>query len=228
MIFEDFEKIFHRAAERKGGKRELEMILSIPRTDTELRAIPDHRWLSAFTKKVFQSGMNWQVVRNKWPGFEEVFWAFDIEKMCLIPPEMWEEKARNPDIIRHLGKVMTIADNAQMIKRAEREFGSFSNMVADWPSDDIIGLWRYLKTKGKRLGGNTGPYTLRLLGKDTFILSSDVESYLRAYKIIDGGKDTQKSLKAAQQAFTYWQQQCGRPLCQISQVIAFSSGDNRV
>jgi len=39
-----------------------------------------------------------------------------------------------------------------------------------------------LKKHGQRLGGNTGPYALRLLGKDTFILSSDVEGYLRAKK----------------------------------------------
>ncbi|HAG41377.1 MAG TPA: 3-methyladenine DNA glycosylase, partial [Pseudoalteromonas sp.] len=40
--------------------------------------------------------------------------------------------------------------------------------VANWPGDDTIGLWAYLKKHGARLGGNTGPYALRALGKDTF------------------------------------------------------------
>ena len=66
------------------------------------------------------------------------------------------------------------------------------------------------------------------MGVDTFILSSDVEAYLRSYKIIEGGRDTKKSLQACNQAFAHWQQESGRSLTHISQVIAFSSGDNRV
>lgn len=226
MTREKFDQIYARAAERKGGSQSLEAMLANPLPADALAQVGDDRWLSALSQKVFQSGMSWQVVRNKWPNFEEVFFGFDIEKMLLIPNEMWERKAADPAIIRHLGKVMTIQANAQMIHGAAREFGSFSEMVADWPSNDIVGLWRYLKKHGQRLGGNTGPYTLRIMGKDTFILSRDVEAYLRHTGIIDGGRDTQKSLAAAQAAFNVWQRESGRPLCQISQVIAFSVGDN--
>ncbi|PSW01661.1 DNA-3-methyladenine glycosylase I [Photobacterium lipolyticum] len=228
MVREKFTQIYARAAERKGGEAELESLLATPLSPQELNTISDARWLAAFTQKVFQCGMSWRVVRSKWQNFEEVFFGFDIEKMLLIPNDMWERKATDPAIIRHLGKVMTIAENAQMIHEAALAHGSFSAMVADWPQEDIIGLWRYLKRNGKRLGGNTGPYTLRVMGKDTFILSHDVEAYLRNTGIIDGGRDTQKSLLASQAAFNDWQQETGRPLCQISQIIAFSSGDNRM
>lgn len=225
---EKFEQIYTRAADRKGGEAALESLLSTPLSAEVLATIGDDRWLAAFTQKVFQSGMSWKVVRSKWDGFESVFFGFDIEKLLLVPNEMWERKATDPAIIRHLGKVMTIPDNAYMIHRAAKAHGSFAAMVAAWPSEDMIGLWRYLKSKGKRLGGNTGPYTLRVMGKDTFILSQDVEAYLRSTGIIDGGRDTQRSLAAAQAAFNDWQQESGRPLCQISQIIAFSGGDNRI
>lgn len=227
MALEKFSDIYLRAATRKGSNSDLEQRLAYPKRQQELCEITDDRWLATFSQTIFQSGMNWQVVRNKWPGFEEVFWGFDIEKMCLTPPEMWEEKATNPAIIRHLGKVMTIPHNAQMIQRIAKQHGSFSRFIAEWPEDDIIGLWAYLKKHGSRLGGNTGPYSLRLMEKDTFILSGDVEAYLRAHKIIDGGRDTRKSLNAAQAAFNHWKEESGRPLCQISQIIAFSVGDNR-
>ncbi|UIP28470.1 DNA-3-methyladenine glycosylase I [Photobacterium sp. TLY01] len=225
---EKFEQIYTRAADRKGGEAALESLLSTPLSAEVLATIGDDRWLAAFTQKVFQSGMSWKVVRSKWDGFESVFFGFDIEKLLLVPNEMWERKATDPAIIRHLGKVMTIPDNAYMIHSAAKTHGSFAAMVAAWPSEDIIGLWRYLKSKGKRLGGNTGPYTLRVMGKDTFILSQDVEAYLRSTGIIDGGRDTQRSLAGAQAAFNDWQQESGRPLCQISQIIAFSGGDNRI
>lgn len=228
MAREKFTQIYARAAQRKGGEAALESMLATPLSPQDLRSIGDDRWLAAFTQKVFQSGMSWKVVRSKWPNFEQVFFGFDIEKMLLMPTEMWERKATDPAIIRHLGKVMTIPENAQMIHEAALEHGSFAAMVADWPAQDITGLWRYLKKHGKRLGGNTGPYTLRVMGKDTFILSRDVEAYLRNTGVIDGGRDSLKSLQAAQQAFSDWQQESGRPLCQISQIIAFSHGDNRI
>lgn len=228
MAREKFAQIYARAAERKGGDAALESLLTTPLTNEQLKQISDDRWLSAFSQKVFQSGMSWKVVRSKWPNFEEVFFGFDIEKMLLMPTDMWERKATDPAIIRHLGKIMTIPANAHMIHDAATEHGSFAAMVADWPASDIVSLWQYLKKHGQRLGGNTGPYTLRIMGKDTFIISQDVEAYLRQTGVIDGGRDTRKSLTAAQEAFTAWQQESGRPLCQISQVIAFSSGDNRV
>ncbi|MDF2154648.1 DNA-3-methyladenine glycosylase I [Vibrio sp. CAU 1672] len=228
MTIEKFDAIYQRAAKRKGGEDQLEARLSRPLSQAELLAIPDERWLAAFTMKVFQSGISWQVVRNKWPNFEDVFFGFNLEPLLMLSDEQWEQKATDKRIIRHLTKVMSIPANARMIHDAALQHSSFSNMVANWPADDITGLWRYLKKHGKRLGGNTGPYTLRQMGVDTFILSSDVEAYLRNSQIITGGKESKKSLDAATQAFLQWRQESGRSFTQISQVIAFSTGDNRI
>ncbi|MDW2111356.1 DNA-3-methyladenine glycosylase I, partial [Vibrio sp. 2089] len=137
-------------------------------------------------------------------------------------------KATDERIIRHLTKVMSIPANARMIHEASIQHGSFGKMVADWPQEKITELWAYLKKHGSRLGGNTGPYTLRQMGADTFILSNDVEAYLRNCKIIEGGKDTKTSHDAATQAFMQWQKESGRSLTEISQIIAFSTGDNRL
>ncbi|MGB0893783.1 MAG: DNA-3-methyladenine glycosylase I [Parashewanella sp.] len=228
MTQEHFDRIYQRAAQRKGGESSLEAMLSQPLSREALLAITDAQWLAIFTMKVFQCGISWKVVVNKWAGFEEVFFNFDPELLLMLSDEQWEEKARNPKIIRHLTKVMTIPENAAMIMEVRYQHGSFSNMIANWPSDNITGLWQYLKKHGKRLGGNTGAYALRQAGVDTFILSSDVESYLRNTKIIDSGKNTTKALSAANTAFNKWQQQSGRTLTELSQIIAFSCGDNRV
>ena len=104
----------------------------------------------------------------------------------------------------------------------------FNQLIAEWPSNDIIGLWAWLKKHGARLGGNTGPYALRAMGKDTFLLSRDIEAYLRANEIIDGGLQSKKSLNAAQAFFNDMQKQSGLSLQEISQTIAYSIGDNRV
>lgn len=225
---EKFNDIYQRAVERKGSTQMLQQLLAKPASKQQLVALSDDDWLEEFTRKVFQSGFYWSVINSKWAGFREVFWQFSVEKLLMMPPDMLEQKASDERIVRNYKKVKTIPENAFMIHEVTQQHGSFSQFIADWPSEDIIGLWAYLKKHGARLGGNTGPYTLRALGKDTFLLSRDVESYLRAHKIIDGGLQTKKSLTAAQAFFNELQQQSGLSMQELSLIIAYSVGDNRV
>lgn len=225
---ESFDRIYQRASERKGGNTALEALLGQTASAEQIAALPDNLLLAEFTKKVFQSGFVWRVVRQKWPGFCEVFFDFDIEKILLMSDEMLESKAGDQRIIRNAAKVFTIRDNAIMIADISSEHGGFGRFIANWPGHDIIGLWAYLKKHGARLGGNTGPYALRAIGKDTFILSADVEAYLRATNVFDGGINSKRSLSQIQQQFNLWQQQSGRTLQHISQIIALSVGENIV
>ncbi|OUR85138.1 3-methyladenine DNA glycosylase [Colwellia psychrerythraea] len=239
MTYESFKSLYQRAADRKGGTQALELLLGKRilgkkllddnAAEQSISQLTDDRVLAAFTKQIFKSGFVWRVVENKWPDFEEQFFNFNIEKMLMMPEEMLERKAADPKIIRNYNKVKTIKANAQMIFDITLDKDiSFAQFINDWPSEDIIGLWAYLKKHGQRLGGNTGPYALRLLGKDTFILSSDVEAYLRAQQIIDGGLQSKKSLTAIQAFFNNLQKQSGYNLTQLSRLIAFASGDNYV
>lgn len=223
---ESFESIYRRACERKGGEKALEAMLQAPLTKDEIEAISDDRFLAAMTKKVFQSGFVWRVIEQKWTDFETVFFGFDIDKVLLMPDEMLEQKATDKRIVRNYKKVMTVRDNAIMIKDVAREHGSFGKFVASFDASNITSLWEFLKKRGARLGGNTGPYMLRSLGIDTFLFSRDVEDYLRKHDIIDGGLTSKKSLAAANNAFATWQKESGRSLQEISAIVAFSWGTN--
>ncbi|MDN3652942.1 DNA-3-methyladenine glycosylase I [Thalassotalea ponticola] len=229
---EKIASIYQRALERKGSETNLQMLIqgnaSLAQNKRELSVLGSDRFLSEFTKKVFQSGFVWRVVEQKWPDFEEQFFQFSIEKILMMPDEMLEQKAANPKIIRNFKKVQTIKANAQMIYDVDVEQGSFAEFIANWPETDIIGLWAYLKKHGQRLGGNTGPYALRALGKDTFLLSRDVEAYFRSRDLISGGLSSKTSLTKIQACFNEWQQQSGYSMQTISRLIALSCGDNYV
>jgi len=225
---EKFIDIKDRAIQRKGSEKMLNSLLSTPLASKDLLTLPNDIWLEEFTRKIFQSGFYWSVINNKWPGFREVFWDFNITKLLMMSPEMYEQRASDERIVRNYNKVKTIAVNTMMIHSISQEHGSFSQFIHDWPSEDIIGLWAWLKKNGSRLGGNTGAYSLRVMGKDTFILSRDAESYFRSHKIIDGGLQTKKSLTAIQVFFNEMQQQSGLSLQEISQTISYSVGDNTV
>ena len=225
---EKFEAIYYRAVKRKGGEQALADLLSKPKNKDELISLGNDRVLAEMTKKVFQSGFVWRVVEQKWPGFEEIFFGFEIEKILMMPDDMMERKASDPKIIRNFNKVKTIRENALMFKDIIDDVGSVGKWLAEWPDEDIIGLWAYLKKNGSRLGGNTGPYALRRLGKDSFLLSRDVESYFRAHKLIEGGISSKRSLQVIQKTFNKWKEVSDLSLQEISQVIAFSTGDNYV
>ena len=228
MKQESYQVIYERACERKGGELALESLLEKPLSVTQLESTGNDRYLAELTRKVFQSGFVWRVVDQKWPGFEEVFWGFDIEKLLMMPDDMLERKASDPKIIRHLKKVWSIRDNALMIRDVSDDQGSFGRFIARWPEDNIVGLWAYLKKHGSRLGGNTGPYALRAIGKDTFLLTRDIEGYFRAMSIIEGSATSQKSLRAIQSFFNELHGSSGRSYSELSRLMAFGVGDNRV
>lgn len=228
MSVESLDKIYQRAAERKGGESNLNALLSMTDVPLFSNQVSDDRILSAMTKKIFQSGFVWRVVEQKWQNFEELFFNFDIEKILMMPEEMLERKAQDPKIIRNFNKVKTIKANAQMIFEQQSATQSFADFIDQWPSEDIIGLWAYLKKNGARLGGNTGPYSLRAVGKDTFLLSRDVESYFRSHDLISGGLQTKASLNTIQQTFNHWRSHSDMTLAQLSRLIAFATGDNHI
>lgn len=222
-----FDEIYATACARKGGEKNLESLLPRPASKRTLKSLPSDRYLSAFCKKIFQSGFVWRVVEAKWDNFEEVFWDFEVSKLIMMPDDMLERKASDKAIIRNYRKVLAIRENAMMITDTERQQGkSFGEFIANWPTEDIVGLWLYLKQHGARLGGNTGPYALRTLAVDSFLLSRDVEGYLRSYKIIEGGINTKTSLANSQRFFNDLREESGRSLSALSRMVSFCHGEN--
>jgi 3-methyladenine DNA glycosylase Tag len=224
----DYDTIYAQACERKGGERALKALLPKTLSKKKLAAIPDDRYLAEFCKKIFQSGFVWRVVEQKWEGFEELFWGFDVDKLLMMPDDMLERKAQDKKIIRNFRKVQAIRENAQMIDATRRREGSsFGSFIANWPKQDTVGLWLYLKKHGSRLGGNTGPYALRSLGVDSFLLSRDVEGFLRLHGIVDSGINSKRARQNSQDFFNEMREQSGRSLSELSRMISFTFGQNR-
>ncbi|SIQ12539.1 DNA-3-methyladenine glycosylase I [Marinobacterium stanieri] len=203
----------------------LEDLLGMPPLSAqELAAIPDDRIFSVMMRRIFRAGLKHSLVDSKWPAFEEAFYRFNPEAVQEMSDEMLEELMHNERIIRHFGKIKSTRENAMMMVDLAQEYGSVARMIAEWPEEDIIGLWSLLKKRGKQLGGNSGAYFLRMLGKDTFMLTDDVVVALKAQGVIEKKPTAQRDLKLVQQAFNDLREQSGRPLCQISRLLAFSVG----
>ena len=229
MTLTPFALIQKLAAERKGGEEALDRLLKQhkPLSARKLAAIPDDRYLAMMTKCVFNAGFNWKVIEHKWKGFEEAFHGFNPKGLAHLPPEKWDAYTTDTRIVRNAPKIKTVLENAHFVWQTAEEKGSFGKAFAEWPASDQIGLMAWLKKEGSRLGGNTGMYFIRFMGKDGFILSGDVVARLQASGLTIAASPTSKrDLRQIQDAFNEWQAQTGLGYTRLSRIAGMSIGKN--
>ena len=213
--------IIHDAALTRHGVAALAARLSQPKSADELRATPDDRYLSQMQLRIFRAGLKHSVVDAKWPAFEEVFDGFEPRRVRAMSDEALEALLGDARLIRHWGKLKSVRDNAAAMLEVAGEHGSVGAWLAAWPADDMVGLWEALAKRFSQMGGNSGPTFLRMIGKDTFILSPSVVAGLRHWAGMPPPKNRSDRL-AAQRLFNDWASETGRPLCQLSLILACS------
>ena len=219
---DSFATIYERASRRKGGDQALEALLPKPALAGTLEHIADNRYLAEMTKAVFRSGFVWKIIENKWAGFEKAFDGFDVTACTMLSDEDLERLTRDASIVRHAKKIRSVRNNAQFVAQVRESDGGFGAYIARWPVSDIVGLWDEMKRRGDRLGGQTGRFVLRFVGKDTPMLSADVVAALVGLGVVDKNPTSKTALRAVQDAFNAWHDQSGRAYCEISRVLACS------
>jgi 3-methyladenine DNA glycosylase Tag len=178
-------------------------------------------------KRIFSAGFVWSVIEAKWPGFEAAFLGFDPPRLAGEFDEFWEGLCSDTRIVRNPQKIMSVRTNALFVMDLAREHGSAAAFLSSWPIDDQLGLLAVLAKRGARLGGRTGQYLLRFLGRDSFMLSADVVAALR-----DSGLDiaenptSKRDLAKIQDQFNAWRAETGRSLTALSRICAMSIGEN--
>lgn len=217
-----FEAIEERARARLGGAQALVERLPIPKSADELRAMPDDRYLSEMSRRIFRAGLKYSLVDGKWPAFEEVFMGFAPQRVVAMSDEALEALLEDKRLIRHWGKLKSVRANAAAMMQLAEQKGGMGAYLADWPRDDLVGLWADLAKRFTQLGGNSGPYFLRMVGKDTFILTESVIKALNHWDAFDGTPKSKADREKVQEVFSEWHRASSRPYCQLSMILAAS------
>lgn len=222
-----FKTIRARAAKRKGGEAALAALLPKVPSQKALVRLTDDRVLAEMAKRIFSAGFVWSVIEKKWEDFEAAFLGFEPRRLLHQPDEFWEGLAGDKRIVRHPQKIMAVRDNARFVTDVAREHGSFGRFLAEWPLGDQVGLLDLLGKRGTRLGGRTGQYFLRFIGKDCFVTSTDAVACLRDAGLdISENPTSRKDLKKIQDQFNAWREETGLPLTHLSRICAMSVGEN--
>lgn len=218
-----FAEIRAIAEDRKGAEA-VEAALPVA-PEVPLAAQSDDRILAEFTRGVFQAGFSWSVIGAKWDGFEAAFHGFDVGRNAMMSDEDLDRHLSDTGIVRNAQKILSVRDNAVFLSDLAREHGTAAKALGEWPKSDTVGLFDLIKKRGARLGGVTGPYALRRLGYDNFILSKSVVAALNMAGVIDGAATSKSALAKVQSAFDAWASESGESHARISRVLALSVPD---
>ncbi len=107
-------------------------------------------YLEVISKAVFQSGMSWAIVNNKWDGFREAFCGFEPEAVAAFVGSDVERLAADASIIRNRRKIEATIHNARELVAAEDEFGDFRSYLRS--HDDFEATVKDLRKRFKFLG----------------------------------------------------------------------------
>ena len=219
-----FETLYTAALQRIGGERQLKARLPVATKAAELAALPDAFYLSLMSRRIFRAGLRHSMVDERWPAFEEVFMEFEPRRVRGMNDEMLEALMGDKRLIRHWGKIKSVRANASAMCNVSEQNASFGAWLADWPGERIVELWAELAKGFSQLGGKSAPFFLRMAGKDTFLTMGDGVRALNHWEIFDGAPKGKRDLEKVQTAYNKWAAESGRPLCEISMILALSVG----
>jgi DNA-3-methyladenine glycosylase I len=133
-------------------------------------------YLEIMSKSVFQSGMSWKVVENKWPGTREAFHNFEVQTVVNFNELDIEELSKDTRVIRNYRKLMAIVFNARKMIALDKEYGSFQKYLRSHGSfDDTLNAIR----KDFKFMGPTGIYVFLYVVGENVIPHEEFEKQYR-------------------------------------------------
>jgi DNA-3-methyladenine glycosylase I len=116
----------------------------------------DDEYFERMTKAIFQAGLNWKMIDNKWPNFEKAFSKFSISRVAKFRDSQIASLMKNEGIVRNEGKIRATIYNAQQAVALEKEFGSFKEYIQsfgknhDKLSEDLQSRFHHVGPSGAR------------------------------------------------------------------------------
>jgi len=97
------------------------------------------------------------------------------------------------------------------------------NYLAAWPGAEVTLLWDQLAKRFAQMGGNSAPRFLRMVGKDTFVITPSVVKALNHWGEFKGEPKGKSDRAKVQAIFNRWAKETGSPLAHLSMILAASA-----
>ena len=132
----------------------------------EKRPASDNIYFENMCRVIFQAGLNWHVIDNKWPTTRKAFANFNIDKVAYFTNADIERLMKDTGIIRNKGKIKAIIQNAQNFIAIEKRYGSFQKYLDSLDkSNNYANAIKDLVNKFKWLGPPSASLFLYTVGE---------------------------------------------------------------
>ena len=121
-------------------------------------------YLEVMSKAIFQTGISWKVVENKWPGIHDAFRGFDHRLVASLTEAELADLSADPRVIRNRRKIEAIVDNARTMLDLEEQNGSFKNYLRS--HGDFEKTVADLRKQFKFMGETGAFYFLYVVGEE--------------------------------------------------------------
>jgi DNA-3-methyladenine glycosylase I len=132
------------------------------------RAVPenDAGYFEKITQAVFQAGFSWQVIRTKWPNFQQAFAGFDVDTVAQFTDEDLERLVEDKGIVRNGRKIKATITNAQVCRDIIQKHGSFHNYLREMDGQDYATRSKKFSKQFKFMGPMGAYFFFWSVGED--------------------------------------------------------------
>ena len=127
----------------------------------------DDAYFENMTHVIFQAGLSWKMIENKWPNFRKAFHNFSVDRVAEFKEDDIKRLMADSSIVRNQKKILATIRNAKQFQRIRKEFGSFQSYLDGLDKSKNYSL--VIKELGKtfqRLGPSSARIFLYSVGED--------------------------------------------------------------
>ncbi len=123
----------------------------------------DDGYFEQMTRALFQAGLNWRVIENKWPTFQKAFAGFSIERVAKFDEKDVERLMKDEGVVRNEKKIRAAITNAKGYLRLREQSGSFRHYLDSFGGDHER-LLADLQSRFRHLGESSARTFLWMVG----------------------------------------------------------------
>jgi len=132
----------------------------------EKRPANDNAYFENMIRVIFQAGLNWRVIDNKWSTIKKAFANFNINKVACFTNADVERLMKDSGVVRNKGKIQATIQNAIRFKAIQKHFGSFQEYIDSLDkSNNYANAVKDLISKFKWLGPSSASLFLYTIGE---------------------------------------------------------------
>ena len=90
------------------------------------------------TRAVFQAGLSWSMIANKWEGFRAAFAEFDVARVANFDEGDIDRLKNDPDILRSEKKIRATIANAKTILALDEQHGGFRKYLRSFGNYEAL------------------------------------------------------------------------------------------